>query len=272
MNTRTIRVRFSGIFWVVCGLAAALSSVACVAEVESEGTETSEQALIPVPPAGSILPTFYIDDNGRVARKVPAPSILPLEWEALTVDKLATLLSRSNWAAASSQNTKRVGIVQTGVAEANLGMCGAPAEQRYGMTQGSNWCSEYARSILLWSGFRNIRYCYTHVITCLDYFYLSEAHDVEEMVTLFAENGGWTNRSNTRTTTPRPGDYVALTGSSGKPKSHSAIVLGVSNDFRYIWTSEGNLGDCAGSQRRDFYVDGVLDSKINGFGNASIGL
>jgi hypothetical protein len=264
------RLQLSSMVWVVSAYASLLASTGCgAADMEDEGTGAVDEALTPIPPAGSILPSFYIDENGRVARKIPAPTIINLEWSALTATKIGSLLSNSTW---GSANAKRLAIVQRGVSEANLAMCGAPAESRYGLTQGTNWCSEYARSILLWSGFRNIRYCSAHFITCLDYFYLSESHDVEEVVTLFSENGGWINRTNTRTTTPRPGDYVALTGSSGKPKSHSAIVLAVANDYRYIWTSDGNVGDCAQWTQRDFYVNGVLDSKINGFGNVSIGL
>jgi hypothetical protein len=45
-------------------------------------------------------------------------------------------------------------------------------------------------------------------------------------------------------------------------------VLAISDDHRFIWTSEGNVSDCATFKRRDFFTDGQLNPQINGAGNA----
>ena len=40
----------------------------------------------------------------------------------------------------------------------------------------------------------------------------------------------------------------------------------MSFDRRYVYTVEGNVGDCMSVERRDYFVNGVLASDIDGIG------
>ena len=76
------------------------------------------------------------------------------------------------------------------------------------------WCSEYARSILRWSGVEDMRYCKFDLLGCLDWVHLSEASNVADLIGIYSANEGWIDRDDVRPTTPQPGDYVALEGSA----------------------------------------------------------
>lgn len=154
------------------------------------------------------------------------------------------------------------------------GQCGDAARAHYGAEPGKKWCTEYARWVLRAGGLRNIRYCKTSFIGCVDYVYLSEASTVDDMVKLFTANGGWTNRANLTINSFQPGDYMAVM-SHNLHKNHSAIIMAVSSDKRWVYTSEGNVTsstgrDCVWYNRRNLYVNGVLDSEIDGVGSASV--
>jgi hypothetical protein len=96
--------------------------------------------------------------------------------------------------------------------------------------------------------------------------YLSEADTVSDMVELFDAHDGWIAQSSIKASSPQPGDYLALKGSDGKRLGHSALVMAVSSDSRYIYTSEGNVNDCVKFMKRRFFTDGQLNSDINGLG------
>jgi hypothetical protein len=188
-------------------------------------------------------------------------------YENISSSQIYTAMRSSGW---PTKSPPRYNIIDWADWQNYQGLCGAPAHSRYGAAAGSKWCTEYSRWILRTAGLRNIRYCLTHFIGCLDYVYLSEADSVDDMVNLFSENGGWINQANITLSDIQPGDYLALTGSSGEKKSHSGIVMAVSSDGRHVYTSEGNVGDCVRFNRRDLFINGVLNSKINGLGKVNV--
>lgn len=156
----------------------------------------------------------------------------------------------------------------------SAGRCGEAARSFYGAGSGKKWCTEYARWVLRKGGLRDIRYCKTSIIGCVDYVYLSEADTVDDMVKLFSANGGWINRASLTYDSFQPGDYMALTSHQIK-KNHSAVIMGVSADKRFIYTSEGNVTfnggkDCVSYMRRPLYTNGVLDSDIDGIGKVNV--
>jgi hypothetical protein len=91
---------------------------------------------------------------------------------------------------------------------------------------------------------------------------LRDATNVGLLINRFNAVGGWTLREALQVETIQPGDYLALRGGQ-----HSAVIVAISNDYRYIWTSEGNVGDCVRFMRRDLLVDGALNPEIDGIGN-----
>jgi len=157
---------------------------------------------------------------------------------------------------------------------AEHGLCGEEARQHYNAASGAKWCTEYARWVLRQGGLKDIRYCKTSFIGCLDYVYLKEARTVNDMVQLFTANGGWIDRARLTPDAFRPGNYLAMM-SHKLHKNHSGIIMSVSSDRRYLYTSEGNVTgddgkDCVYYQVHDLYVDGVLDSQIDGVGDISV--
>jgi hypothetical protein len=173
----------------------------------------------------------------------------------------------SNW---SLENPERFRVIVDAMNEAVVGRCGDVARERYNAV--NNWCSEFARWSLLNSGMNNVGYCAAlgpRGTGCLSWPMLSDVRTTPQMVKLFFNLGGFTPDSSMTTSSVKPGDYLAMTGSSGRC-GHSGIVLGYSADYRWIWTVEGNVGDCVVGQRRPFFVDGVLDPKIDGVGNIDI--
>jgi hypothetical protein len=176
----------------------------------------------------------------------------------------------SNW---QTKAPIRFDIVDWADWENRAARCGADAHARYGVASGTKWCTEYARWIMFQGGVRNIRYCLTHFIGCLDYVYLNEVDSVAKMVTMFSENGGWISEPNIRLADILPGDYLALTNSSGAKKSHSAIVMAVSFDGRWVYTSEGNVGDCVAFMRRPLFPNGTsaaIHPDIDGLGRMHV--
>jgi len=150
-----------------------------------------------------------------------------------------------------------------------IGLCGATARNRYNAASGSAWCTEYARWVLRQGGLRDIRYCKTSFIGCLDYGYLSEARTVNDMVQLFTANGGWVNRASLSLDVFKPGNYLALM-SNNLHKNHSAIIMAASADHNTLYTSEGNVDDCVRYMVRPIYVNGAFNPEFDGVGKASV--
>lgn len=189
-------------------------------------------------------------------------------WDAVSSD----MIYSAAWESYAAGHPQRFNIVDWSDWENIGGLCGDAAHVRYNAEPGAKWCTEYARWVLTVAGMRNIRYCATSIFgVCFDYVYLNEATSVSDMVGIYEANGGWVSQSKITTSTLiEPGDYLALTGSSGEKKSHSALVMAVSSDKRYVWTSEGNVGDCVSFMRRDLFVNGVLNPDINGLGKTQV--
>jgi hypothetical protein len=192
----------------------------------------------------------------------------PANWEGVTSEHIWwAAYNQTVW---TTNNPKRWSIIDVTGWENWYGLCGAEARPRYGADSSEAWCSEYAQWSLRSAGLRNIRYCALKVLgVCLDYEYLNEANSVNDLVNLFSKNGGWVNEWNITTGTIQPGDYVALRGSAGY-RGHSGMVMAISSDYRWLWTSEGNVGNCVQFMRRDLFVNGVLNPDINGIGKSNV--
>jgi hypothetical protein len=204
---------------------------------------------------------FEWTDGGRIAQ------LTAESWDELSdFTQLAALAAQSSWA---SGHARRYELVLSGSTEAERALCGDEAHRAYDVQQGAAWCSEYVRTIYLGSGALDVA-CR---VSLSDLFSsscgsLSLARTVSALEGRFRANGGWTNAADLRPEQLQPGDYLAVQGSDGKPEGHSVLVLAISDDHRYIWTSEGNVNDCASFKRREFFTDGQLNPQINGAGNA----
>jgi hypothetical protein len=90
---------------------------------------------------------------------------------------------------------------------------------------------------------------------------------------MFGNYGGSIPASGIRANTIRPGDYLAMVGSSGH-FGHSSLVLGVSSDFTTVYTIEGNVTSptdsrhCVRFVRRPYFplARGPVDSNIDALG------
>jgi hypothetical protein len=236
-------------------LAAGLALSACGPQNEGmdDAVEQSQHAIT--------NDGYWMGTNGRMYSMVAS-------LDGVQSYHIYNAASLGSW---STSNPQRYRIVDWSDWE-NIGArCGAEARSRYNAASGSKWCTEYARWILWISGLRDIRYCKIDFLgLCLEYVYLSGASTVSDMVGLFSANGGWIREGDITLDKIQPGDYIALTGSSGERKSHSGIVMSVAGNGRYIYTSEGNVGDCVHYMIRDLFVDGVLNPEIDGIGKANV--
>lgn len=177
----------------------------------------------------------------------------------------------SNWAAA---NPHRFGVILKAMNEVHAGLCGDAARERYNAK--NNWCSEFTRWLYLQAGAKNLSYCALPGLQgeCYAWQSLANVRLTAQMVQLFAHYNAYVPDAyvpaeRITKTSVRPGDYLSLVGSQGA-NSHSAIVLGVSANYKYLWTAEGNVGDCMDGSIHPFIQDGVLDSRICGVGNMDI--
>ena len=186
----------------------------------------------------------------------------------MKADDLASLFWTNNsyWLR-DSANLSRYYTVATAVREADIGLCGNPARSKYDAS--GEWCSEFANYVLRNSdGVMDV--------TLRDF--MTGISSVAELESIYQSyNCGWPTgpgfipRNYITPTTPKPGDYLAMvSGSTGSRNGHSAIVVGVSSDARYIWTVEGNVDDCVHFGYRDFFVNGVLNPDLDGIGNSSV--
>ncbi len=162
---------------------------------------------------------------------------------------------------------KNVALVAMNEANTAPILCGSKAKSKYGAS--GKWCSEFAGWIYQQAGMKDIRYCSSHFIFCWNYVYLHEVTMTKELVKLFDRNGSrfmWQTKNQVTPLTAEVGDYVALT-TKGKKKNHSAIIVAVAWDSKYIWTVEGNVSDCVNMRRRDYFADGAtLNQDIDGIG------
>lgn len=173
----------------------------------------------------------------------------------------------SNWAA---NNPERFMVIVKAMSEVHGGLCGDPARRRYDATK--NWCSEFTRWVYLQTGARDISYCAVaggRGLACVGVQSLSSVTLTAQMINLFSHFNAFTPASSMTKTSVKAGDYLSLVGSEG-PNRHSGIALGVSADYRWIWTAEGNVGDCVYGSIRPFFQGGTLDSRICGVGNVDI--
>lgn len=171
----------------------------------------------------------------------------------------------SNWAA---NNPERFTVLVHAMNEVRAGLCGDAARERYHAKNA--WCSEFTRWLYLDAGLRDVSYCPSRGRGgCPSTTSLSGVRVTAQMIALFANFGAYTRASAMTRTSVKPGDYLSLVGGEG-PDHHSGIALGVSADYRWIWTAEGNVGDCMYGVIHPFFQDGKLDSRICGVGNIDI--
>jgi hypothetical protein len=165
-------------------------------------------------------------------------------------------------------NPARFQVMLKAMNEAVIGLCGDAARQKYGSER--NWCSEFTRWVYLEAGLTDVSYCAVRGRSaCLGTQSLSMVGVTMQMVNLFSHFQKFAPASPMAPASVRPGDYLSLVGSEG-PNRHSGIALAVSADYKWIWTVEGNIGDCMSAERRPYYTNGVLDSRICGVGNIDL--
>jgi len=182
-------------------------------------------------------------DSGRIALDGAS------DWDGVDDSMILALAFNSSW---RQSHSDRYDVISAAVSENWQGLCGAEARAEFHADEGDKWCSEYARTIYQRAGGTGV----------------SDADTVRDLVDVFQERGGYSTWGSVSPYGLQPGDYLAITGSGGE-KSHSGIVIAISEDHRYIWTSEGNLRDCVQGQRRDF-VDFEINRDLDGFGNADV--
>ena len=100
--------------------------------------------------------------------------------------------------------------------------------------------------------------------------YLSGVRLTARLINCFKFYNAFTEDSSLGPPCVRPGDFLALTNSSGTRNGHSGIALAVSDDYKWVWTAEGNVGDCVAWKRRPYFTNGVLNPDIDGVGNIDV--
>jgi hypothetical protein len=150
-------------------------------------------------------------------------------------------------------------------------LCGDQARDRY--DAGGSWCSEFVRWVLIRAGMRNISYCSAYFLFCWNRVYLDEVSLNKELVKLFDRNGNrfrWRDQINPQTA--EVGDYVSME-TGGKRKNHAGIIVGVTDDNKYLITVEGNVGNCLSFGWEPYFDDGkTLNPDIDGIGKIDAGL
>jgi hypothetical protein len=188
------------------------------------------------------------------------------DYESISYTTVVAAAAGTSW---HTNNPKRFSVIVTAMNEVRGGLCGNAARARYNAI--NNWCSEFARWVLLAAGLNDVGVC---VVAgrpnCQQMLYFSSVRTVQDAVGFFAVFGRYTSASQMTKTSVRPGDYLALTNSAGVKKGHSAIAMAVSADYKWVWTAEGNVGDCVRWNLRPFFNNGVLHSDIDGVGNIDL--
>jgi hypothetical protein len=162
---------------------------------------------------------------------------------------------------------KKVALTALNEVKIKPTLCGDDARNKYGAS--GAWCSEFAAWVLRKSGMKNIRYCSAHFMFCWNYVYLDEVTLNKELVKLFDRNGNrfkWRLKNQVNPQTSEVGDYLSMM-TNGKKKNHAGITVAITKDNKWIWTVEGNAGNCVWMGRRPYFQDGKnLDQNIDGFG------
>jgi hypothetical protein len=189
------------------------------------------------------------------------------DWNGLDNAGLETIVGYSLW----EVGERRADIIEQAMGQDDVGECGVEAHRTYDAEPGSAWCSEYARWVYLEAGVP-VEACTPGLpddagqISTYSCYALRDVTTVQSLIGYFISVVGWSEPGYFQPGDVKPGDYVALT-TDGEAFNHSALILAISDDYRYIWTSEGNFDDCVRFNRRDFFVDGQLNPDINGVGN-----
>lgn len=173
-------------------------------------------------------------------------------------------------------------VALKGIDEVKQRFVGDKARKRYFNTSDTGWCSEFAAWVYYHSGMADISYCSIHVFWCWNHVYLHEVTLTKEMAKLFRYNGNrfhcnkiwsvfWKNDPVITPQTAKVGDYIALSA-SGDALGHSAIIVGVTYNKKFLWIVEGSAGDKTKMTRMAYYIDGELNPKITGIGKIDSGL
>jgi hypothetical protein len=198
--------------------------------------------------------------NGRVVDPDP-------NYPSVTIDKLEWYINKD-----PTISWFRKKVAYQALYEAKVGLCGQDAKDRYGAS--GKWCSEFASWLYLKVGMKNIKYCSAYFLFCWNNVHLDEVTLNSELVKLFDRNGNrfkWRTRNQVTPQTAEVGDYLSLK-TNGKKKNHAAIIIAVSQDNNYLWTVEGNCGDCVKLQRKNYFKDGSINENIDGIGKIDAGL
>jgi hypothetical protein len=152
-------------------------------------------------------------------------------------------------------------VVNIAIQEGDRALCGGTAQSKY--LASGEWCSEFARWVLMQSGSTDP--------------FLLEVSTTQQLVSQYQTFSAYTPRASVTPGTAHPGDFLSLiSGSTGSSNGHSAIIVGVSTDSRYLWTVEGNVNSgpntpsCVMYGHRDYFVNGVLNPDIDGIGNTDL--
>jgi hypothetical protein len=182
-------------------------------------------------------------------------------WGNISPDDIIDMMEQAGW---QNSQPNRAWIVTSAALAADEHKCGRDAERAYNAAQGDNWCSEFAKTILVASGASH---------------QLDDATGVSDIEDVFKGLHGWTVAGAIRPYTVRPGDYVALS-TNGEVENHSGIVIAVANDYSRIWTVEGNVGPgdnpdsddkCVDEQTRAYFnADGSKASAIAALGISDV--
>jgi hypothetical protein len=192
------------------------------------------------------------------------------DWDGVVEhrDEIIDALVRSSWYDSHPDRSQIVitGILETGTGDAEHGLCGDAAYHKYNVAPGDEWCSEFARTTLLAAGASPKACNGSHCVG------LSEDLGVSDLEAYFRQVGGWTAAGYITTGQVQAGDYIAL-NTHGDTGNHSGIIMAIANNYKYIWTAEGNVtgadGDCVYFMRRPFLLDdGSISGDIYGIGNA----
>jgi hypothetical protein len=155
----------------------------------------------------------------------------------------------------------RTRINQIGLAEVSGGWSGDLARSRYDAR--NNWCSEFARYVYLHAGMFS-----DDVWDLMELFSVKTVPDFRD---LFKDHNAWkvTANGQVNQNTINVGDYLALTGSSGQDKTHSAIAVAVSRCKRHVLIMEGNCNDAVNFRSIPYYQDGAVNADIDAVGKIS---
>jgi hypothetical protein len=145
-----------------------------------------------------------------------------------------------------------------------IGLCSESALDFY--LASGNWCSEFVRDVYLWSWhIPNISYNGEE---------LEDVTNVNDLVYLFQHSAATWHYS-FPLNRPQPGDYLAHVG--GDPRQHfghSAIVMGVADNYSRLWTMNGNTSfpingvshQCVVMKHEDYFVNNTYNTEFDMLG------